>query len=49
MSSLFTHIFIPVVILLLFSEKLKLNPRNVIIFSFFAVLPDTDSIFFLLK
>ncbi len=49
MSSLFTHIFIPVVILLLFSKELKLNPREVITLSFFAVFPDTDSIFFLLK
>ncbi len=49
MSSLFSHIFIPVVILLLFSEKLKLNPREVIALSLFAVLPDTDSIFFVLK
>jgi len=49
MSSLFNHIFIPIVILLLFSKKLKLNPREVIAFSFFAVLPDTDIIFFMLK
>ncbi len=49
MSSLFSHIFIPVVILLSFSKKLKLNPGEVIAYSFFAVLPDTDIIFFLLK
>ncbi len=49
MSSLFSHIFIPVAILLLFSEKLKLNPREVITLCFFAVLPDADSIFFVLS
>ena len=49
MSSLFNHIFIPVVILILFSKKLKLNTREVIAISFFAILPDIDSIFFLLK
>ncbi|MFZ3169267.1 MAG: metal-dependent hydrolase [Candidatus Methanoperedens sp.] len=40
------HIFIPVAILLLFSKKLNLNPREVIALSFFAVLPDIDGIFF---
>ncbi len=49
MSSLFNHIFIPVVILLLFSKKLKLNPRDIIACSFFTVLPDADVIFFMLK
>ncbi len=49
MSSLFSHIFIPVVILLLFSEKLKLNPRDLISLSFFAVLPDADSLFLVFK
>ena len=46
MSSPLDHIFIPVAILLLFSKKLKLNQREVIALSFFAVLPDIDSIFF---
>ena len=46
MSSPFDHIFFPVAILLLFSKKLKLNPGEVIALSFFAVLPDIDSIFF---
>jgi hypothetical protein len=46
MSSLFSHIFIPLMILLLFSEKLKLNSKEVFALSFFAVLPDTDSVFF---
>lgn len=49
MSSLFNHIFIPVVILLLFSKKLNLDPREVITLSFFAVLPDADSLFFVFK
>ena len=46
MSSPFNHIFIPVAILFLFSKKLKLNHGEVIALSFFAVLPDIDSIFF---
>jgi hypothetical protein len=49
MSSLFNHIFIPVAILLLFSKKFNLDPREVITLSFFAVLPDTDSLFFVFK
>ncbi len=49
MSSLFNHIFIPVAILLLFSKKFNLDPREVIALSFFAVLPDTDSLFFVFK
>lgn len=49
MSSLFNHIFIPLVILLLFSKNLKLYSREVIALSFFAVLPDTDTLFFVLK
>ncbi|CAG0998569.1 hypothetical protein METP2_03095 [Methanosarcinales archaeon] len=49
MSSLFNHIFIPVAILFLFSKKLKLNPTEVITLSFFAALPDADSLFFVLK
>ncbi len=47
MSSLFNHVFIPLVILLLFSNKLRLNPRMVFALSFFAVLPDMDAIFFI--
>ncbi|MDO8725282.1 MAG: metal-dependent hydrolase [Candidatus Methanoperedens sp.] len=46
MSSPLDHIFFPVAILLLFSKKLKLNPREVIALSFFAILPDIDVIFF---
>ena len=49
MSSLFNHIFIPLVILLLFSKKLNLDSREVITLSIFAVLPDADSLFFVFK
>ena len=45
MSTLFNHVFIPVAILLIFSKELKLDPRNILILSFFAVLPDADAIF----
>jgi len=45
MSSLFNHIFIPLAILLLFSDRLKLDQRKVLALSFFAVLPDADAIF----
>ncbi|MCE8426174.1 MAG: metal-dependent hydrolase [Candidatus Methanoperedens sp.] len=45
MSSLFTHVFIPVAILLIFSKELKFDPRNILILSFFALLPDADAIF----
>lgn len=41
--------FIPVAILLLFSKKLNLDQGEVITLSFFAVLPDTDSLFFVFK
>jgi len=45
MSTLFNHVFIPVAILLIFSKELKLDPRKILILSFFAVLPDADAIF----
>ncbi len=45
MSSLFNHLFIPVVILLIFSDKLGLDRKNIIALSFFAVLPDADALF----
>jgi hypothetical protein len=45
MSSLFNHVFIPVAILLIFSKELKLDPRKILVLSFFAVLPDADAIF----
>lgn len=46
MSSLFNHAFIPITILLVFSGKLKINPKNILILGFFAILPDTDIILF---
>ena len=42
MSSLITHILIPLFILLIFSEKLNLSKKTVIILSFFAIVPDID-------
>ena len=45
MSSLFTHVFIPVAILLIFSKERKLDPGKILFLSFFAVLPDADAIF----
>jgi len=45
MSSLFSHIFISVAILLIFSNELKLDPRKIFVLSFFAVFPDADAIF----
>ena len=45
MSSLFNHIFIPIVVIVLFSGSLKLDLRKVLAFSTFAILPDADVIF----
>jgi len=45
MSSLFSHVFISVAILLIFSKELKLDPRKIFVLSFFAILPDADAIF----
>lgn len=45
MSSLFTHIFIPLVILLLFSKKLGIDTKKVLALSFFGALPDADHLF----
>lgn len=42
MSSLFNHAFIPIVILLIFSRKLNIDPRKILILSFFTILPDID-------
>lgn len=47
MSSLFSHIFIPLAILFIFAHKLKLSHRNIIILSFFGMLPDADAYFFI--
>jgi hypothetical protein len=46
MSSLFSHIFIPLIILLLFSKILGIDPKKVIILSPFAAFSDLDHIFF---
>lgn len=46
MSYIFSHIFIPLAILLIFSGKLGLDKRKIIILSFFGILPDLDVIFF---
>lgn len=42
MSSLFSHIFIPLTILLIISEKLKVDKKKIIILSFFGIFPDID-------
>ena len=42
MSSLFNHAFIPISLLFIFSNKLKLDHRKIIILSFFGVFPDAD-------
>lgn len=47
MSSLFGHIFIPLVILLIFSDKLKLDQKKIIILSFISILPDADAFIFI--
>lgn len=46
MSSLFNHIFIPITILLIFSKRLKIDPKNIILLSFFGILPDADIFLF---
>lgn len=46
MSYIFSHIFIPLAVLFIFSGKLNLDKRNIIILGFFGVLPDLDVIFF---
>lgn len=46
MSSLFNHIFIPLAILFIFSNRLKLDPKKIIILSFFGILPDMDIFLF---
>lgn len=45
-SSLFSHIFIPLAILFIFSDKLKIEQRKIIILSFFGILPDADIFLF---
>lgn len=47
MSSLFSHIFIPLAILFIFSGKLKLDQKKILILSFFGILPDADAYIFI--
>ncbi len=42
MSSLITHILIPLFILLIFSDKINLSKKMIILLSFFAIFPDLD-------
>lgn len=42
MPSTLTHIFIPLFILVIFSEQLKLSKKMIISLSVFAILPDLD-------
>lgn len=42
MSSLFNHAFIPITILLIFSDRLNIHTRNILILGLFAILPDID-------
>lgn len=46
MSSTLTHIFIPIFILLIFSEQLKLSKRMIFALCIFAILPDLDMFIF---
>lgn len=46
MSSLFSHMFIPLAILFIFSNKLKISHRYIVILSFFSILPDADVFLF---
>lgn len=42
MSSSFSHIFIPMAILIMFSDKLKIDKKKIMTLSFISVLPDID-------
>jgi len=46
MSSLFSHIFISVTILLIFSNRLGIDPKKIIILCPVSILPDIDIFFF---
>ncbi len=46
MSSLFSHIFIPLAILFIFSDKLKLDRGKIVALSVFGILPDADIFLF---
>jgi len=45
MSYVFSHAFIPLSILFIFSQRLNLNQRYIIYLSFFGIFPDFDAIF----
>ena len=45
MSYVFSHAFIPLAILFIFSRQLIFNQKNIVILSFFGILPDFDVIF----
>lgn len=42
MSSLFSHVFFPLVLLLIFSDRLKIHRWNIILLAVFGILPDAD-------
>ena len=46
MSSLISHLFIPLALLFIFSSKLNLRPKQIIFLSFFALVPDIDAFLF---
>lgn len=46
MSSLFSHVFIPLAILFIFSRTLKIDPKTIIVLSIFGAFPDADIILF---
>lgn len=46
MSSLFSHVFIPLVILFMFSRSFKIDPRTIIVLSIFGAFPDADIVLF---
>lgn len=45
MSSVFIHLFIPLLILLVFSKKLDITPKILMIMSIFSIIPDLDIVF----
>jgi len=46
MPSLFSHIFIPLFILIVFSDKLGLSKKMILALSIFAIFPDVDIFMF---
>ena len=45
MSYIFSHIFIPLAILFIFSDKLNIDKEHIVLLSLFGILPDFDVIF----